>query len=79
MERISLLIINNYGSNCGTIRDHNLFELRPKSWHWIKSNIDISILKENIKNIDYSVSKDTVRQDSIGQKELIHLYKLQYG
>ena len=68
-------VIKAYGSNCGEIVNTNLDTLRPKSWHWIKSNIDIDILKERFRNIDYSISKDTVRQDSIGQQELILLYK----
>ena len=70
-----------YGSNCGEIIDTNLESLRPKSWHWIKlnkSNINVEILKKRFNSLDYSISKDTVRQDSLGQKELIHLYKLKY-
>ena len=66
-----------YGSNCGEIIDdaEKMTNLRPKSWHWIKSNINVHKLKKNMKKIDYGVSKDTVRQDSIGQQELIYLYK----
>ena len=68
-----------YGSNCGKIVDEELHTLRPKSWHWIKSNIDIGILKNRFNTLDYSMSKDTVRQDSIGQQELIYLYKSKYN
>lgn len=68
-----------YGSNCGEIIDKELYLLRPKSWHWIKSNIDIQLLKNRFQQLDYSISKDTVRQDSLGQQELIYLYKLVYG
>lgn len=68
-----------YGSNCGEIVDRGLNNLRPKSWHWIKSNIDIKLLKKRFNSLDYSISKDTVRQDSIGQQELIHIYKLKYN
>jgi len=68
-----------YGSNCGTIIDTNLENLRPKSWHWIKSNINITLLKQRFDSLDYSMSKDTVRQDSLGQKELIYLYKLKFN
>lgn len=71
-------VVKAYGSNCGEIKDTNLEVLRPKSWHWIKSNIDISLLKARLKTLDYSISKDTVRQDSLGQQELIHLYKLKF-
>lgn len=67
-----------YGSNCGEIKDKNLDILRPKSWHWIKSKIDINLLKERFNKLDYSISKDTVRQDSLGQQELIYLYQLKF-
>ena len=71
--------IKAYGSNCGQINKTNLQNLRPKSWHWIKSNINIEELKIRFQNLDYSISKDTVRQDSIGKKDLIHLYKCKYN
>ena len=70
--------IKAYGSNCGEIKSSNLQELRPKSWHWIKASIDINLLKKRFSQLDYSMSKDTVRQDSLGQKELIYLYKLKF-
>ena len=72
-------VIKAYGSNCGEIVDTNLHSLRPKSWHWIKSKIDIDTLKSRFKQIDYSMSKDTVRQDSLGQQELIYLYKTKFN
>ena len=68
-----------YGSNCGEIVDSDLMNLRPKSWHWIKSNIDIELLKKRFNSLDYSISKDTVRQDSIGQQEVIYLYKCKFN
>ncbi len=68
-----------YGSNCGEIVDTDLDSLRPKSWHWIVANIDIGRLKKRFSSLDYSMSTDTVRQDSIGQKELIYLYKQKYN
>lgn len=68
-----------YGSHCGEIVDTNLSKLRPKSWHWIKANIDVAKLKKRFKKLDYSMSMDTVRQDSIGQQELIYLYKQKYN
>jgi hypothetical protein len=67
--------IKAYGSNCGKIQKINLHDLRPKSWHWIKSNIDIQELIDKFESLDYSISKDTVRQDSIGRGELVLLYK----
>ena len=72
-------VLKAYGSNCGEIKDNKLNVLRPKSWHWIKSNINIELLKKRFKSLDYSISKDTVRQDSIGQQELIYLYKCKYN
>ena len=72
-------VIKAYGGNCGEIIDTELHLLRPKSWHWLKSNIDIKVLKNRFKQLDFSMSKDTVRQDSLGQQELIYLYKLRFG
>jgi len=72
-------VMKAYGSNCGKIVTNNLKNLRPKSWHWIKSNINIDTLKERFESLDYSMSQDTVRQDSIGQQEVIFLYKEKYG
>lgn len=67
-----------YGSNCGEIKEKDLHLLRPKSWHWIKSNINVSTLKKRFGSLDYSISKDTVRQDSLGQQELIYIYSTKY-
>ena len=72
-------VIKAYGSNCGEIITENLEKLRPKSWHWIKANIDVDKLIENFNKLDYSISKDTVRQDSIGKQEVVQLYKEKYG
>lgn len=72
-------VIKAYGSNCGELKYDNLQILRPKSWHWIKSNIELEKLKTRFKSLDYSISKDTVRQDSIGQQEVIYLYKCKYN
>ena len=71
--------IKAYGANCGEITDAKLELLRPKSWHWLKSNINIELLKGRFRQLDYSMSKDTVRQDSLGQQELIYLYKVKFG
>jgi hypothetical protein len=70
--------IKAYGANCGEIVDTNLELLRPKSWHWLVSNIDTHLLKSRFTQLDYSMSKDTVRQDSLGQQELIYLYKSKF-
>ena len=63
-----------YGSNCGEIISENLDQLRPKSWHWICSKINPEELKFRFRQLDYSLSKETVRQESLGQRELIYLY-----
>jgi hypothetical protein len=59
---------------CGEIQINNLQNLRPKSWHWIKSNIDKNLLISRFNNLDYSISNDTARQNSIGKGELVQLY-----
>jgi len=63
-----------YGGECGRIQTYNLEKLRPKSWHWIKSNINVDILKKRFESLDYSISKDTARQNSIGKSDLVYLY-----
>lgn len=63
-----------YGGQCGKIVDTNLEILRPKSWHWIKSNVNKNILMERFSALDYSLSLDTARQNSIGRGELVKLY-----
>ena len=72
-------VMRAYGSNCGRLFTENLISLRPKSYHWVKSRIDIDLLKERFASLDYSISKDTCRQDSIGRKELIYLYKSSFN
>jgi len=66
--------IRAYGGKCGQIVDQGLQNLRPKSWHFIKANIDIDLLKQRFNSLDYSMSTCTVRQNSLGKSELIHLY-----
>lgn len=67
-----------YGSNCGYItKDIN--NLRPKSWHFIKSNIDIDELISRFNLLDYSISKESVRQDSLGKSDLIELYTKKFN
>jgi len=62
-----------YGANCGEVVTKNLKDLSPKSWHWIKCD-DPKKLISRFGQLDYSISKDTVRQDSIGRAELVKLY-----
>ena len=67
-------VIRAYGGKCGEIFDVGLDHLRPKSWHWIKSKINKDILMDRFNNLDYSLSLDTARQNSIGRGELVKLY-----
>mgnify|MGYP000007651423 CR=1 FL=1 len=66
--------IKAFGSKCGEIFIENLISLRPKSFHFIKSKIPVSILINRLKQIDYSISTDTVRQNSLGKADLVKLY-----
>ncbi len=70
--------IRAYGGKCGEIVKINLQTLRPKSWHWIKSNIDINLIINRFKNLDYFFSFNTARQNSIGKGELVRLYSETY-
>lgn len=67
-----------YGGKCGEICSKNLEILRPKSWHWIRSNIDKKTLVDRFENLDYSVSLNTARQNSIGRADLVALYSNKY-
>jgi predicted RNA methylase len=67
-----------YGGKCGSIVKTGLDKLSPKSWHWIKAKINIDLLIERFESLDYSLSKDTARQNSIGRGELVKLYSEAY-
>ncbi len=66
--------IRAYGGKCGEIVETSLEKLRPKSWHWIKARIPKEVLIERFRGLDYSLSIDTARQNSIGKAELVKLY-----
>jgi hypothetical protein len=66
--------IRAYGGRCGDIICSDLKKLNPKGWHFIKSNIDIELLIENLKKLNFVNSTNTARQDSIGKRELVELY-----
>lgn len=66
--------IRAYGGKIGEIKIDGLDKLRPKSWHWCKSNIDKTELIERFKQLDYSNSLNTARQNSMGKGELVSLY-----
>ncbi|MDA9846994.1 hypothetical protein N9C10_03610 [Flavobacteriaceae bacterium] len=67
--------IRAYGGRCGDIVTENLHELRPKSWHWIKcKDIPRKKLIKKFKSLDYTISLDTARQNSVGKADLVYLY-----
>lgn len=66
--------IRAYGGKCGEIVDTGLEDLRPKSWHWIKARVDIKTLVDRFNALDYTISLDTARQNSIGKGELVRIY-----
>ena len=66
--------IRAYGGKCGEIVETGLELLHPKSWHWIKSVIEKHTLIERFKTLNYSISLDTARQNSIGRGDLVRLY-----
>lgn len=68
-------VVRAYGGKCGEILEYGLEKLRPRSWHWIKSNIDKGTLMNRFKSLDYSISLDTARQNSLGQTDLVKLYQ----
>lgn len=67
-----------YGGKCGKIITTELGSLRPKSWHWIKSKIDKGKLIARFEQLDYTLSRDTARQNSIGKRDLVKLYSEVY-
>jgi len=68
-----------YGGACGDIRIRELENLRPKSWHWIKSKIEKELLIQRFTSLNYSISENTARQNSIGRAELVELYTQSFG
>lgn len=71
--------IRAYGGKCGYIVVSELESLHPKSWHWIKSKISKNTLIERFNALDYTLSIDTARQNSIGRGELVRLYSDAYN
>ena len=71
--------IRAYGGKCGEIIKNKLETLRPKSWHWIKSNINKDTLIERFNTLDYTMSCNTARQNSIGRADLVKLYSDTYN
>ncbi len=70
--------IRAYGGKIGDIVTEGLEDLRPKSWHWIKTDNKDELI-ERFNSLDYSVSLKTVRQNSLGRGELVKIYVDKYG
>jgi hypothetical protein len=66
--------IRAYGGYCGKIVTTDLQSLRPKSWHWIKATINKAELIQRFQSLNYDISKNTTRQNSLGRADLIQLY-----
>jgi hypothetical protein len=77
-EDADIFALRAYGGKCGEIVISGLESLRPKSWHWIKSKIPKQTLIDRLKMLDYSMSLDTARQNSIGRGDLVNLYSDAY-
>lgn len=73
------IAIRSGGSNIGKTYIHDIDKLIGNLWIFIKANIQISILVERFKLLDYSIARDTNIINSIGQKDFIHLYRCAYG
>jgi predicted RNA methylase len=67
--------VRAYGGRCGEIVTDGLSQLRPKSWHFVRSHIDAELLMERIRSIDFASSRDTARQNSLGRGELVRCYE----
>jgi hypothetical protein len=72
-------VVLAYGGKCGRVVTTGLDTLSPKSWHWVKAKVSVPLLIERFGSLDYSLSKDTARQNSIGRGELVKLYSESYG
>ncbi len=66
--------IRAYGGKCGQIISEHLEILRPKSWHWIRANIDKDLLASRFSQLDFAMSYNTARQNSMGRGDLVQLY-----
>lgn len=76
---LSDFTIRAYGGNCGEIIEDNFDKLNMKAWHFIKSKLDKDILISRFRSLNYDLSKNTARQNSLGKAELIDLYTKKYN
>jgi hypothetical protein len=68
-----------YGGRCGQLVLSGFETLRPKSWHFLKCNMNKEVLIQRLQSLDYSLSENTARQNSIGRGELVRLYTDAYS
>lgn len=71
-------VVLAYGSNPGQVST-NLFEWRPKSVHFIKSQINKDKLMKRFSTLDYSCANNSARQSSLCKGDLVKLYSEKYG
>lgn len=70
--------VRAYGGNCGSIST-DIGNLAPRSWHFIKAKrVEPNDLVNRIRALDFRFASDTVRQDSVGARELINEYNRVY-
>jgi hypothetical protein len=67
-----------YGGKCGEIVDAGLETLCPKNCHWIKTKINKNTLIDRFNALDYTLSLNTARHNSIGMGDLVRLYSEMY-
>ena len=65
--------IGAYGVEVGRIVESGFDKLRPKSWHWIRTDYKDELI-ERFLGLNYSIAEKTVRQPSLGRGELVQLY-----
>ncbi len=71
-------VILAYGSNPGQV-SVDLFKWRPKSVHFIKSNLDKEKLIKRFESLDYSCADNSARQSSLCKSDLVKLYTERFG
>lgn len=65
--------IRAWGCKCGEITT-KLDKICPKAHHWIKAKIDKKTLADRFASLDYTLSLNTARQDSLGRGDLVKIY-----
>lgn len=70
-------VILAYGSKSGQVST-DVKKWRPKSVHFIKSNIETQKLIDRFKSLDYSISNNSARQSSLCKSDLVKLYTEKY-